>query len=206
MATSHLSSVLPGRRATLFPPSRFRFPTVNVMTCERQEFAGKHIEYLSVQWAPARGQAPRAGSREPNRLRRFGLRLRSLARTPAPRAGGGPTAPAKTRPAGRDGDGAWRGECDVGHGSRGQVGTPSFLHLRLRWACACGRKGCGTQAVGLVSLPAATVAQRRQFHRRGDSVNGAEQGFWTCLEHDRSPSGWRFSCCCNPQPSRRPMR
>src|SRR3546814_861336 len=106
MATSHLSSVLPDRRATLFLPSRLRLLTVDVMTCERQEFAGKHIEYLSVLWAPARDKPRAPGSREPNRLRRFGLRLRSLARAPAPRAGGGPTAPAKARPAGRDGDGA----------------------------------------------------------------------------------------------------
>jgi hypothetical protein len=34
----------------------------------------------------------------------------------------------------------------------------------------------GTQAVGWVSLPAATVAQPRQFHRRSDAVNGAERG------------------------------
>lgn len=149
-------------------------------------------------WRP-RGDKPRApGSRKPNRLRRFGLRLRSLARAPAPRAGGGPTAPAKARPTGRDGDGAWRGECGADNGSQGQAGSPSFLHLRLRWACACGRKGRGTQAVGLVSLPAATVAHRRQFHRRGDAVNGAQRELWTCPGRGRRPSGWRFSCRCNP--------
>ncbi|WP_199257913.1 hypothetical protein [Paracoccus binzhouensis] len=33
----------------------------------------------------------------------------------------------------------------------------------------------------MVSLPAATVAHRRQFHRRGDAVNGAQRELWTCL-------------------------
>ena len=149
-------------------------------------------------WRP-RGDKPRApGSREPNRLRRFGLRLRSLARAPASRAGGGPTASAKTRPAGRDGDGAWRGECGADYGSQGQAGTLSFPHLRRRWACACGRKGRGTQAVGLVSLPAATVANRRQFHRCSDAVNGAQWELWTCPGRGRRLKSWRFWCRCNP--------
>lgn len=94
--------------------------------------------------------------------------------------------------------GAWRGERGAGHGSQDQAGSPSFLHLRLRWACACGRKGRGTQAVGLVSLPAATVAHRHQFHRRGDVVNGAQRELWTCPGRGRRPSGWRFSCRYNP--------
>jgi hypothetical protein len=55
-------------------------------------------------------------------------------------------------------------------------------------------KGRGTKAVGLVSLPAATVAHRRQFHRRSDVINGAQRELWTCPGRGRSPSGWRFSC------------
>lgn len=56
--------------------------------------------------------------------------------------------------------------------------------LECHLSCISGSDGCahvveegrGTQTAGLASLPAATVAQRRQSHRRGDAVNGAERG------------------------------
>lgn len=59
MATSHFSRVLPGRRATLLLPAGFRLPTVNMMTCEGQEFAGKQSK-ISLSYGRPRGDRPRA--------------------------------------------------------------------------------------------------------------------------------------------------
>lgn len=160
-----------------------------------------------ANWRP-RGDKPRApGSRESNRLRRFGLRLRSLARAPAPRAGGGPTAPAKTRRAGRDGDGAWRGECGADYGSQRQAGTPSFLHLRRRWIVRMRPKGArhvgsriGFAACGYGGAAAPVSSPRRCRQRRAAGALDMPGG------RGRRPSGGRFLCRFKPRPGRRPIR
>ena len=103
------------------------------------------------------------------------------------------------RPAGRDGDGAWRGECGACHGSQDQAGSPMLPASPAPMGCAHEVKR------GTARRRSDWSRCLRLQWRSGASFIGAAMpstarsgGFWTCFGHGRRSSRWRFSCRCNP--------